>query len=81
MAQVTSAISDADKERIRRICKEKDWNQSQLIRKLLKSYLDSEEKIKDTSKDMIEISSDDAEFNEKANYVIKRILESEGDDE
>lgn len=78
MAQVTSSISDELKSRLRRVCLRQDTNQSQILRKILREYLDENEEIPKNIEDAEIVYDEDANTNEKIKYVIKRTLESEG---
>ena len=78
VAQVTSSISDELKARLRRVCLRRDTNQSQILRKILREYLDENEESSEIYKEAEIVYDEDADTNEKIKYVIKRTLESEG---
>lgn len=77
MAQVTSNISDELKARLRRVCLRRDTNQSQILRKILREYLDENEEAPKNIEEAEIMYDEDADTNEKIKYVIKRKLESE----
>lgn len=79
MAQVTSNVSDELKMRLRRICLARDCNQSQMLRKVLREYLDENEESPKIEPEAEIAYDEDVDTNEKIKYIIKRKLESEGD--
>lgn len=78
MAQVTSSVSDELKARLRRICLQRDCNQSQMLRKVLREYLDENEESPKIEQEVETVYDEDAYTNEKIKFIIKRKLESEG---
>ncbi len=77
MAQVTSSVSDSLKARLRRVCIERDTNQSQILRKILREYLDKNEGSPKIEQEAEIVYDEDVDTNEKIKYIIKRKLESE----
>jgi metal-responsive CopG/Arc/MetJ family transcriptional regulator len=77
VAQVTSNISDELKARLRRVCLQRDTNQSQILRKILREYLDENEGNPKIEQEAEIVYDEDVDTNEKIKYIIKRKLESE----